>query len=93
MGIIQAAKNDAEHAVATYKGLGITASMFSFFQGRSTFFALFFTAVGTILAFEGKLTVAFVSLIGAIQTLIVVHSYKEDWFAARRPTGKDDDHQ
>ena len=93
MGIINAVKNDVVKIKTTYEGLGITASVFSFFQGRSTFFAIAFAIIGTILAFRGKLTADYVGLITAIQALIVAHSAKEDWFAARRPTGKDDVHE
>jgi hypothetical protein len=53
--------------------------VFNFFQGRSTFFACVFVASGIVLAFLGKLTGEFVALVGAIQTLIVAHSVKEDF--------------
>lgn len=81
--IIDAAKTDINTAVSAYKGLGLTASFFSFFQGRATTFAIVFTICGLILAFQGKLTGEYVALVGAIQTLIIGHSLKEDWFARR----------
>ena len=58
--------------------LGIVGSIFNFFQGRATFFAIVFTIAGIVLAFKGKLDANFVALIAAIQGLIVVHSWKED---------------
>jgi hypothetical protein len=69
--------------VQSYRGLGITASFFQFFQGRATAFGILFTVVGIILAFRGKLTGDYVALVGAIQTLVVGHSLKEDYFARR----------
>jgi hypothetical protein len=62
-------------------GAGLVGGVFNFFKGRSTFFALFFTVTGTILAIKGTLTPEYVALITAIQTLVVGHSWKEDAFA------------
>lgn len=87
--LVNAAKNDIAAIKKTYQGLGITASFFSFFQGRATTFAILFTVVGIILAFRGKLTADYVALVTAIQSLIVGHSLKEDWFA-RRDRGDND---
>lgn len=53
--------------------------VYAFAGGRSTFFALVFTAAGIGLAFTGHLTASYVSLVGAIQALIVAHSAKEDY--------------
>ena len=58
--------------------LGIVQKFFNFFSGRATFFALVFSTVGIILAFEGKLTAVFVAFVGAIQALVFGHSLKED---------------
>lgn len=52
--------------------------IYNWFCGRSTFFALFFAITGFVLALRGKLTADYVALIGAMQALIVAHSYKED---------------
>lgn len=49
------------------------------FNGRCTFFAVVFTVCGIILAFQGKLTMQYVALVGSIQGLIVAHSAKEDY--------------
>ena len=78
MGVIKAVENDIAAVKATYEGLGVVASFFSFMQGRSTTFAIVFTICGIVLAFQGKLTGEYVGLVGAIQTLIVAHSVKED---------------
>jgi hypothetical protein len=59
------------------------------FQGRHTMFALYFTVMGTILAWCRRLDPNFIALIGAIQGLIFIHSAKEDYFnmkAAQQPT-------
>lgn len=69
---------------AKYQGLGITASFFNFFQGRATTFAIFFTAVGTYMAFHHELTADYVAFIGAIQSLVFAHSCKEDWCEMKR---------
>lgn len=88
--LIDAGRREIAAIKKTYQGLGITASFFSFFQGRATTFAILFTVVGIILAFKGKLTGDYVALVGAVQTLVVGHSLKEDWFA-RRGRGDDDE--
>lgn len=72
-----------QNTVKAYKGLGFTASFFSFFQGRATTFAISFSVVGIVLAFEGKLTAEYVGLVSAIQALVVGHSLKEDYFTRR----------
>ena len=76
-------KADIGKAVVTYKGLGLTASFFSFFQGRATTFAILFTICGLILAFKGKLDANYALFVTAIQGLVFAHSCKEDWFARR----------
>jgi hypothetical protein len=58
--------------------MGPIGAMFQFFNGRCTFFAICFSIVGIILAFMGKLSAEYVALVGAIQTLLVAHSVKED---------------
>ena len=61
--------------------------VYGFFGGRTTMFALIFTIIGSILAFLGKLNGAeFVALVGAVQTLVVCHSAKEDWFESKNPS-------
>jgi hypothetical protein len=52
--------------------------VYNFFQGRHTFFALFFAITGFILAWNGKLTGEYVALITALQAYILLHSAKED---------------
>jgi hypothetical protein len=58
---------------------GPIASIFSFFQGRATTFAIFFTVVGTYLAVHGKLDGNYALFVTAIQGLVFAHSCKEDW--------------
>lgn len=87
---IDVVKRDVSRIKATYEGLGITASFFTFFQGRATTFAIAFTIVGIILAFRGKLTADYVALVTAIQALVVGHSVKEDYFERKR---NDEDHR
>ncbi len=70
-----------EQRVKDVRGLArpFFARVTDLFNGRCTFFAVVFTAVGIILAFMGKLTTQYVALVGAIQTLLVAHSAKEDY--------------
>jgi hypothetical protein len=58
---------------------GVVASIFNFFQGRATAFAILFAAVGIRLAFMGKLDANYALFVTAIQGLIFAHSCKEDW--------------
>ena len=90
-------KVDIGKAVATYQGLGITASIFSAFQGRATFFAILFSTEGAILFGVGiwgfihghdltslaALLQAMALFDGTIFTGVVGHSIKEDYFARR----------
>jgi len=46
---------------------GFVASLFQFFQGRATTFAIVFAICGLILAFRGKLTADYALLVTAIQ--------------------------
>jgi len=55
----------------------LSRATFGFFQGRHTFFAIFFTGSGFYLALTGRLTDSYVHLITALQTLIFAHSAKE----------------
>ena len=58
---------------------GVVASVFNFFQGRATAFAILFAGVGIRLAFMGKLDANYALFVTAIQGLIFAHSCKEDW--------------
>ena len=53
--------------------------LYGWFGGRCSFFALLFALSGIVLAFGGKLTVVFVSLVGAIQALVLAHSAGQDY--------------
>ncbi len=77
-------KQDATTAVSTYKGLGLTASFFTFFQGRATFFAIVFTVCGLIGFFKRYDLTSYALFVGAIQAMVVGHSLKEDYFEMRR---------
>ena len=77
-------KIDVAKAVAAYKGLGLTASFFSFFQGRATFFAILFTICGLIGFFKHYDLTSYALFVGAIQAMVVGHSLKEDYFEMRR---------
>jgi hypothetical protein len=63
---------------------GPIAAVFSFFQGRATFFALIFTVAGIVLAFKGKLDANYALFVTAIQGLVFAHSIKEDYFGMRQ---------
>ena len=77
-------KVDVANAVSAYKGLGVTASFFSWFQGRATFFAILFTICGLIGFFKHYDLTSYALFVGAIQAMVVGHSLKEDYFEMRR---------
>lgn len=54
--------------------------LFRYFNGRHTFFALFFTIMGTTMAWFHRLDPSYVALIGAIQSFVFAHSWKDDHF-------------
>lgn len=81
MALVDKVYADIKTAKDRYQGLGLTASFFSFFQGRATTFAILFTVCGLILAFQGKLDFNYAAFVTAIQGLVFAHSCKEDWFA------------
>ncbi|HZS43340.1 MAG TPA: hypothetical protein VFA52_03955 [Candidatus Paceibacterota bacterium] len=56
----------------------LVAPIFNLFSGRCTFFAIVFTVVGIKLALIGKLDANYALFVGAIQSLLVLHSWKED---------------
>jgi len=58
-----------------------------FFQGRHTMFALFFTIIGSILAWKNKLDPNFVAFASVMQGWVFAHSYKEDKFQQPSSTG------
>ena len=72
-------KIDVAKAVAAYKGLGLTASFFNFFQGRATTFAIAFTVVGIIGFFRHMDLTSYALMVTAIQGFVCAHSCKEDW--------------
>lgn len=77
--------NFVKGVVARYNaGAGMVGGLFNVFKGRSTFFAMFFTGVGTYLAIRGKLDMNYVGLATAIQGFVVGHSWKEDAYAPTR---------
>ena len=49
------------------------------FSGRTTFFAVFFAASATVLAWFGKLTSAYAEVITALQALVLAHSLGQDY--------------
>ena len=54
--------------------------IFDWFQGRHTFFAAIELTIGTVLAWCHRLDMNFVALCGTVQSLILAHSVKEDYF-------------
>lgn len=66
-------------------------------SGRHTLFAAFFAVAGTVLEVFHRLDMNYVALIGAVQGFVLMHSAKEDYFAAKNvpqadpdPKGADD---
>jgi hypothetical protein len=67
--------------------MNIFGKIAGYVQGRHTLFALFFTGMGTVLAWRGKLDPNFVALAATMQGWVFVHSYKEDRFnSSQGPT-------
>jgi hypothetical protein len=62
---------------------------FNLFGGRCTAFAVTFTVCGIILAFHGKLDMTYIAFVGAIQSLLVAHSWKEDFYERVRSMAGD----
>lgn len=56
------------------------SKLFRWLQGRHTGFAIYFTLMGTTLSWFHKLDINFIMLIGAIQSFVLAHSAKEDYF-------------
>jgi hypothetical protein len=52
--------------------------IFAYLSGRHTAFALFFTIMGTLMAWFHRLDPSYVALIGAIQSFVFAHSWKQD---------------
>src|SRR5271168_5220329 len=72
-------KKDVSRAKTAYQqGAGLVGTLFTFFCGRCTTFAILFTVVGIVQEFRGKLDMTFVAFVGAIQSLLLAHSYKQD---------------
>lgn len=84
MRILDQIKTDVATAKSAYQGLGVTASFFSFFQGRATFFAIVFTVCGLIGFFKHYDLTSYAMFVGAIFTGVVGHSLKEDYFELRQ---------
>lgn len=84
MSIIKAIRSDVQSVGEVYRGLGVTASIFSWFQGRSTFFAIVFTVCGIIGFFKHYDLTSYSLFVGAIFTGVVGHSLKEDYFERRK---------
>ena len=84
MQVIDSVRTDIRNAVSAYQGLGLTASFFSFWQGRATFFAIVFTICGLIGFFRHIDLTSYALFVTAIQGMVVGHSLKEDYFEMRR---------
>lgn len=53
--------------------------VYNWFGGRSSAFALWFFVAGTILAFIDKLSVNYIAMAGALQTIITTRSIADDY--------------
>jgi len=58
-------------------------------QGRHTLFAGIELILGTVLAWFGKLDMAYVALCGTVQAMVLGHSIKEDYFGKKDGGEKD----
>jgi hypothetical protein len=57
---------------------GVASSFFGLFQGRCTFFAISFSIIGCYGWLQGRDLTSFAVFAGAIQGLLIAHSWKED---------------
>lgn len=64
--------------------------IYKFFCGRSTFLALVILAIGSTLAFMGKLDSSFIALAGVIQSMVVARAISEDHQGKRADWHKED---
>ena len=81
--MLRAIRTDIARAESTYKGLGVVASFFSFFQGRATAFGIIFTVCGLIGFFKHYDLTSYALFVGSVFTGVVGHSLKEDYFELR----------
>lgn len=58
--------------------------LFKWCNGRHTSFAVFFTIMGTLLAWFHRLDPSYVALVGAIQALVCAHSVQENYFEKKQ---------
>jgi len=56
----------------------VSSAFFNIFQGRCTLAAICFSVVGVYGWFNGKDLSTFTVFVGAIQSLLLLHSWKED---------------
>lgn len=83
MSIIKTIRNDVQAVESTYKGLGLVASFFSFWQGRTTTFAIVFTICGLTGFFKHYDLTGYALFAGSILGGVAGHSLKEDYFEMR----------
>lgn len=58
---------------------GVVSKFFSFFMGRCTFFAIVYSVVGIYgWLIKGRDLTSFALFMGAAQSLLVLHSWKQD---------------
>lgn len=60
-------------------------TIYKWFGGTSRFYAFWFFVIGAALTFMGKLTGEYLGLAGGLQTLILLHSAKEDYHERNMP--------
>lgn len=65
-------------ALTTVNNGGIVSSFFNFFMGRCTFAAIVFSIIGVYGWLHGKDLTSYAIFVGAIQSLLVLHSWKSD---------------
>lgn len=79
--VIAKAKQARDACVGADTDTGLMGKVFWFFGGRHTFFALVFTVSLVCLTAAGKVSgQSFVAGLSIVQTLVLGHSIKEDFF-------------
>ena len=80
--MLQATKLAAD--IQRFTNGGAAGAFFGIFQGRCTFAAIVFSGVGIYGWLHGKDLTSFAAFVTVIQTLLVVHSWKEDVIEQRQ---------
>jgi hypothetical protein len=69
--------------------MNFVTKIFQYLQGRTTGFLIGFFTIGNVLQIFHKLDATYISFMLAFMSIVVGHSFKEDYFAAKNPAPAD----